>query len=682
MAERSSNSFDVKSCDENCFFKKIDHAEASCILLSEGGYEGLWLVRESTSNPDNYVISIIMDGCAQHILVHQLYKDDAVYSLAIAEDTPVFHGLDMLIKHYKSHPLKPSLSESPLTGSPKTVPYTLKKCCKGSPLPDSCKLHGTDNALHLAVQKDDVLAVQNLLKSGYRQVDARNKKGQTAIHIACLNGNELIIEELLKANAKLKVIDSNGLSPMHYLCRINKASLLKLLLIHDPSAIQFRVPSSGEVALHEAAASRTVACAEMLLLHGAPRRPRNSAGQTPEDLAKLHNANNVVHFLQNYQPITPRFTKESFLHGALSRLSCQQLLQQVAGPPFLALGSDLKDGVVQNDSKLNAASDDVNIKADQDSRVSSVTGGVERTYFLVRASVKTSKYVLSLRHASQTLHFEILQNENQEFYIDSGPLFSCLESLVDHYTRFEDGLPALLTHPVSPCNSSVEADAGTVSSMDSRQWASSGTRRLLTSEWGELTRDADASREDLSSSDLPDRQHADSMSKTFEQLCLDGSLSSARRSSTEVTTLQGNKTSEVCGRIDPASLSLGRTLGAGEFGSVLNGVWISPAGDQRDSNPGLSARKQIRSPVDQAGGAMSSEDIEAILFDDELEGEVDSTNESNDGNNVDNTAWNDFNESDSEENPPCPKRSRNLDWKPLENNEGRARDLKDFDGKN
>lgn len=48
----------------------------------------------------------------------------------------------------------------------------------------------------------------------------------------------------------------------------------------------------------------------------------------------------------------------------------------------------------------------------------------------------------------------------------------------------------------------------------------------------------------------------------------------------EMSTLKGNKTSEVCGRIDPESLSLGPTLGMGEFGSVLKGVWVSPAGDQ------------------------------------------------------------------------------------------------------
>lgn len=45
-------------------------------------------------------------------------------------------------------------------------------------------------------------------------------------------------------------------------------------------------------------------------------------------------------------------------------------------------------------------------------------------------------------------------------------------------------------------------------------------------------------------------------------------------------TLDGNRTSEICGRIDSTSLSVGDTLGVGEFGAVLKGVWLSPAGDQ------------------------------------------------------------------------------------------------------
>lgn len=47
-----------------------------------GGSEGSWLVRESISSPGDYVLTVVMDGQPQHILVHRHTSDDAVFSLS------------------------------------------------------------------------------------------------------------------------------------------------------------------------------------------------------------------------------------------------------------------------------------------------------------------------------------------------------------------------------------------------------------------------------------------------------------------------------------------------------------------------------------------------------------------------------------------------------------------------
>ena len=36
------------------------------------------------------------------------------------------------------------------------------------------------------------------------------------------------------------------------------------------------------------------------------------------------------------------------------------------------------------------------------------------------------------------------------YFIDDGPYFKCLDTLVDHYSRFTDGLPCKLLIPVPP----------------------------------------------------------------------------------------------------------------------------------------------------------------------------------------------------------------------------------------
>ena len=45
-------------------------------------------------------------------------------------------------------------------------------------------------------------------------------------------------------------------------------------------------------------------------------------------------------------------------------------------------------------------------------------------------------------------------------------------------------------------------------------------------------------------------------------------------------SMKGNKTKEIFGSIEAESLKVGNQLGIGEFGSVLDGIWNSPSGDQ------------------------------------------------------------------------------------------------------
>ena len=51
-----------------------------------------------------------------------------------------------------------------------------------------------------------------------------------------------------------------------------------------------------------------------------------------------------------------------------------------------------------------------------------------------------------------------LQSDHWHF-IDDGPLFDNLESCIDHYMLFPDGLPTRLRHPVSPSGKSMTTPA-------------------------------------------------------------------------------------------------------------------------------------------------------------------------------------------------------------------------------
>jgi hypothetical protein len=68
--------------------------------------------------------------------------------------------------------------------------------------------------------------------------------------------------------------------------------------------------------------------------------------------------------------------------------------------------------------------------------------------FLVRVSLKKmDTYVLTMCHNSKVLNYEIA-NRGIYFFFEEGPYMHSLEHLVDHYTRYPDGLKCSLQFPI------------------------------------------------------------------------------------------------------------------------------------------------------------------------------------------------------------------------------------------
>jgi len=64
--------------------------------------------------------------------------------------------------------------------------------------------------------------VFELLKCGYRNFDAKNQDGQTALHLAALHSDEVILKELLNAKVQVNSSDSFGCQPLHVSSPFNR----------------------------------------------------------------------------------------------------------------------------------------------------------------------------------------------------------------------------------------------------------------------------------------------------------------------------------------------------------------------------------------------------------------------------------------------------------------------------
>ena len=57
--------------------------------------------------------------------------------------------------------------------------------------------------------------VSELLRGGYRSIDAKNEAGQTAIHLAASLGNIVILKLLTQGGGNVNVKDDVDLTPLH-----------------------------------------------------------------------------------------------------------------------------------------------------------------------------------------------------------------------------------------------------------------------------------------------------------------------------------------------------------------------------------------------------------------------------------------------------------------------------------
>jgi ankyrin repeat protein len=80
-----------------------------------------------------------------------------------------------------------------------------------------------------------VTVLERLLAKGI-PVDLRNSKGQTALHLACLEHDLGAIECLVRHGANLAATDDGGLNALHYAARGADASCMQLVLDSTPLA--------------------------------------------------------------------------------------------------------------------------------------------------------------------------------------------------------------------------------------------------------------------------------------------------------------------------------------------------------------------------------------------------------------------------------------------------------------
>lgn len=163
-----------------------------------GGTDGLFLVRDSNTCKGDFVLSVLYKNEVTHYQIRR-HGEDAFFSI---EKCSIHHGLDTLIEHCRRKPQR--------------LVTELTDMIKGTPPPHDSRSHGTSNLLHRAIKSGTLIVVTQLISCSYRNVDAKDENGQTAIHLACrYQKDPTFLKTLISKGTNVNSRDSQGDTPLH-----------------------------------------------------------------------------------------------------------------------------------------------------------------------------------------------------------------------------------------------------------------------------------------------------------------------------------------------------------------------------------------------------------------------------------------------------------------------------------
>lgn len=126
--------------------------------------------------------------------------------LYFSEGREPCHGLDELIKT-----LQCSTSPDDVDDDDIVLQKPVIKCLP----PAEVRRHGRTNLLHRATKEGGIRIVAEMIGCKNRSIDAKNEEGQTAVHLASMNGFTEILRLFIKAGANVNAKDSSSCTPLH-----------------------------------------------------------------------------------------------------------------------------------------------------------------------------------------------------------------------------------------------------------------------------------------------------------------------------------------------------------------------------------------------------------------------------------------------------------------------------------
>ncbi len=137
--------------------------------------------------------------------------------------------------------------------------------------------------------------IVNLLLKEKADVNAKNKKGATPLHLAAQNGHKDIVNLLLKEKADVNAKNKKGATPLHFAAENDHTYIVDLLL-KEKADVNAK-NKKGATPLHFAAKNGHTYIVDLLLKEKADVNAKNKKGATPLHFAAKNDRIDIVDLL-------------------------------------------------------------------------------------------------------------------------------------------------------------------------------------------------------------------------------------------------------------------------------------------------------------------------------------------------------------------------------------------------
>ncbi|XP_074627432.1 uncharacterized protein LOC141885413 [Acropora palmata] len=208
-----------------------------------------------------------------------------------------------------------------------------------------------DERLIECVKNGDSEKLQVTLKKKGTSAVKLDPSGSTALHTACLSGNEECLDVLLNEQPDLSVVNKFGCSPLHVAAQSGNTYCVQRILQHK---VHVGTQDGKKMtALHHAAAKGHKACVELLINNSAPLNGKDKDGRTPLLMAIQGAHEDVIQLLLERGAkvnIADNSKKTALMYASLLGLSknAEMLLKRGANPQL----TDSNDHTAEDYARL------------------------------------------------------------------------------------------------------------------------------------------------------------------------------------------------------------------------------------------------------------------------------------------------------------------------------------------